>query len=81
MPTPDSSSQGLANTPFSQLNDAEAVMGGAFGDLSTSNGWIPGNSFAMPGDFGMDVDQQSTQLGNWLYMNNQMIRALEDSYF
>ncbi|KAF5489358.1 putative transcriptional regulatory protein [Colletotrichum siamense] len=81
MPTPDSSSQGVAHTPFSQLGDAEAVMGGAFGDPSASNAWIPGNSFAMPGDFGMEVDQQSTQLGNWLYMNNQMIRALEDSYF
>ncbi|KAI8262983.1 hypothetical protein K4K58_013260 [Colletotrichum sp. SAR11_239] len=81
MPTPDSSSQGVAHTPFSQLNDAEPVMGGAFGDPSVSNGWIPGNSFAMPGDFGMEVDQQGAQLGNWLYMNNQMIRALEDSYF
>ncbi|KAI8188592.1 hypothetical protein K4K48_006462 [Colletotrichum sp. SAR 10_66] len=81
MPTPDSSSQGVAHPPFSQLNDAEAVMGGAFGDPSVSNGWIPGNSFAMPGDFGMEVDQQGAQLGNWLYMNNQMIRALEDSYF
>ncbi|KAI8312991.1 hypothetical protein K4K61_009205 [Colletotrichum sp. SAR11_59] len=81
MPTPDSSSQGVAHTPFSQLGDAEAVMGGGFADTSASNGWIPGNSFAMPGDFGMEVDQQGTQLGNWLYMNNQMIRALEDSYF
>ncbi|KAL3301553.1 fungal specific transcription factor [Colletotrichum asianum] len=64
MPTPDSSSQGVAHTPFSQLGDAEAVMGGGFADTSASNGWIPGNSFAMPGDFGMEVDQQGTQLGN-----------------
>ncbi|KAM5511797.1 transcriptional regulatory protein C11D3.07c 3 [Fusarium oxysporum f. sp. phaseoli] len=28
-----------------------------------------------------DIDQYGAQLGNWLHMNNQMTRALEDSYF
>lgn len=40
--------------------------------------WMP-QSFETPG--GAEVDQYGAQLGNWLHMNNQMTRALEDSYF
>jgi len=29
----------------------------------------------------MEVDQYGAQLGNWLQMNSQMTKALEDSYF
>lgn len=40
--------------------------------------WMP-DSFGTPDEVG--VDQYGAQLGNWLHMNNQMTRALEDSYF
>ncbi|OLN93247.1 putative transcriptional regulatory protein C11D3.07c 3 [Colletotrichum chlorophyti] len=69
--------QGVAQTPLPDLVDSGIRMGTT---SSQSVGWVPG-SFGTSEDFGMEVDQQSTQLGNWLYMNNQMIRALEDSYF
>lgn len=35
----------------------------------------------VPGSMDTDIDQYGAQLGNWLHMNNQMTRALEDSYF
>ncbi|KAH6950942.1 putative fungal-specific transcription factor [Fusarium avenaceum] len=40
--------------------------------------WTP-DSFEMPNE--VEVDQYGAQLGNWLQMNNQITRALEDSYF
>jgi hypothetical protein len=40
--------------------------------------WTP-DSFETPSE--VDVDQYGAQLGNWLHMNNQITRALEDSYF
>lgn len=37
------------------------------------------DSFEMPNE--VEVDQYGAQLGNWLHMNNQITKALEDSYF
>ncbi|KAF5579814.1 fungal specific transcription factor [Fusarium pseudocircinatum] len=39
------------------------------------------HQYEAPGDIETDIDQYGDQLGNWLHMNNQMTRALEDSYF
>ncbi|KZL75901.1 fungal specific transcription factor [Colletotrichum tofieldiae] len=55
----------------------------AFTDISlggheTDSEWA---SFTLPGDLAMEVDEQGSHLGNWLYMNNQMIRALENNFF
>ncbi|CVL08695.1 uncharacterized protein FMAN_06864 [Fusarium mangiferae] len=42
--------------------------------------WMP-QQYGTSGDMDADIDQYGAQLGNWLLMNNQMTRALEDSYF
>ncbi|RTE83564.1 hypothetical protein BHE90_001940 [Fusarium euwallaceae] len=42
------------------------------------SGGSPGGPF---GELNLEVDQQGLQLGNWLYMNDQMMRVLEDTYF
>ena len=48
--------------------------------LSDATGWNP-ECFGPTGAFSMDVDPYGAQLGNWLHMNSQMTKALEDSYF
>ncbi|KAL0779004.1 hypothetical protein CaCOL14_003488 [Colletotrichum acutatum] len=42
--------------------------------------WTSG-SLSRPENYLGEVDDYGSQLGNWLYMNNQMIRALENNYF
>ncbi|KAF6806883.1 fungal specific transcription factor [Colletotrichum sojae] len=83
IPTPDSACQrGISSqTPFTGLDSAGMSSGAAFGESGSVAGWLSGVSFPMSGDLAMEVDQQGAELGNWLYMNNQMMRALEDSYF
>ncbi|KAK1517966.1 fungal specific transcription factor [Colletotrichum costaricense] len=68
-------------TEFPSTEESQVCLDAAFDGQNIGSSWMSGGSFTMPGDLGMEVDQQGTQLGNWLYMNNQMIRALEDSYF
>ncbi|OBR08556.1 Fungal specific transcription factor [Colletotrichum higginsianum IMI 349063] len=71
-----------AATPsgMASLPTETAAMGGGFSinDPQTVPEWGP---FTLPGDLTMEVDEQGSQLGNWLYVNNQMIRALENNYF
>ncbi|KAL0937460.1 fungal specific transcription factor [Colletotrichum truncatum] len=75
------SSTDLSQTPLPHMSDAGNVMGAMFNEQVPVPNWMTGGSFGMPGDTGMEIDHQGAQLGNWLYMNNQMLRALEDSYF
>ncbi|KAK4234338.1 fungal-specific transcription factor [Achaetomium macrosporum] len=82
MPTADSTGhQNVPQMPFLSSDGSGLAAGTAFGEGSSVRGWATGASFAMPGDLTMEVDQQGTELGNWLYMNNQMMRVLEDNYF
>ncbi|WYZ42252.1 hypothetical protein EsH8_V_001147 [Colletotrichum jinshuiense] len=69
--------QGVAQTPFSSLEGSRV---GPETMLGETPDWVTGYS-GMTGDLSMEIDEQGAQLGNWLYMNDQMMRALEDSYF
>ncbi|KAG2027526.1 hypothetical protein GB937_001272 [Aspergillus fischeri] len=62
-------------TPMSNLQSSQTT---ARMSLDGTDEWMP-QSFETPG--GAEVDQYGAQLGNWLHMNDQMTRALEDSYF
>ncbi|KAL4756136.1 fungal specific transcription factor domain-containing protein [Aspergillus foveolatus] len=62
-------------TPMSNLQSSQTT---ARMSLDGTAEWMP-QSFETPG--GAELDQYGAQLGNWLHMNNQMTRALEDSYF
>lgn len=54
-------------------------VGSATIDQQGDSSWPPGNPFTLSGDFIMEMDQQGTS--NLLYMNHQMMRALEDGDF
>lgn len=43
--------------------------------------WPPGNPFPLSEDFMVEMDQQGTQYSNLLFMNHQMMRALEGGDF
>ncbi|KAG5746427.1 hypothetical protein H9Q70_010874 [Fusarium xylarioides] len=62
----------IFNLPISQT-PVSASLEGTAGCLS--------QQYEALGDMDTDIDQYGAQLGNWLHMNNQMTRALEDSYF
>jgi hypothetical protein len=62
-------------TPTSNLQSSQTTTRMSLDEAAE---WMP-ESFETPG--GAEVDQYGAQLGNWLHMNNQMTRALEDSYF
>lgn len=47
-------------------------------DVTTE--WMS-QSFGPGGAVNMEIDDDGVQLGNWLQMNNDMTRALEESYF
>jgi amidase len=62
-------------TPTSTLQGSQTTARMSLDEVAE---WMP-QSFETPD--GAEVDQYGAQLGNWLHMNNQMTRALEDSYF
>ncbi|KAL6915323.1 hypothetical protein FSST1_006818 [Fusarium sambucinum] len=67
--------QPVIMTPVSNLESSEAAAGLSMDGTAE---WMS-QSFDVPS--AADFDQYGAQLGNWLHMNSQMIRALEDSYF
>ncbi|TEA19158.1 putative transcriptional regulatory protein [Colletotrichum sidae] len=69
--------QGLSQTIFAGPGQSDFGSGTTF---TNNPAWQPGD-FGITGELGMEVDPQGTQFGNWLYLNNQMMRVLEDSYF
>ncbi|RFN47656.1 fungal specific transcription factor [Fusarium flagelliforme] len=69
--------QAAATTPTSNFASQTNTIGRPFGEAS---GWNP-ECFGPSGAFNTEVDQYGAQLGNWLHMNSQMTKALEDSYF
>ncbi|TDZ21191.1 hypothetical protein Cob_v005838 [Colletotrichum orbiculare MAFF 240422] len=69
--------QGLSQTIFAGSGQSDIESGTTF---TNTPAWQPG-VFGTTGELGMEVDPQGTQFGNWLYLNNQMMRVLEDSYF
>ncbi|KAF4945910.1 hypothetical protein FSARC_14318 [Fusarium sarcochroum] len=69
--------QAAAMTPTSNLPSQATIMGTSFNGTA---GWTP-ECFGPSSDLNTEVDQYGAQLGNWLHMNTQMTRALEDSYF
>ncbi|KAK3304983.1 uncharacterized protein B0T15DRAFT_531016 [Chaetomium strumarium] len=83
MAMPDTTGhQAAQQMPFPGSDSAELPAGVAFiSENSSVPGWTPAAPFAVPGDTTMEVDQQGAQLGNWLYMNHQMMRVLEDGCF
>ncbi|KAJ4032082.1 hypothetical protein NW753_013391 [Fusarium oxysporum] len=62
----------ILNLPNSQTSLSASLEGTAE--------WMA-QQMEVPGSMDTDIDQYGAQLGNWLHMNNQMTRALEDSYF
>ncbi|KAM0235580.1 hypothetical protein ACHAP5_009705 [Fusarium lateritium] len=64
-------------TPMSNPPSSEALMSTSLDETAE---WITSH-FEVPGGTSTEIDPYGTQLGNWLHMNNQITRALEDSYF
>ncbi|KAL9567519.1 hypothetical protein ACKAV7_008283 [Fusarium commune] len=62
----------IFNLPHSETSSSASLEGTAE--------WMA-QQYDVPGGMDTDIDQYGAQLGNWLHMNNQMTRALEDSYF
>lgn len=71
----------LTRLQSTQQQNSPADVGSTTIDLQEDSGWSAGDPFPLSGDFHMEVNQQGTQLSNLLYMNHQMMRALEDGYF
>lgn len=69
--------QAAATTPTPNFSSQTNTIGRQFSEVP---GWNP-ECFGPSGAFNMEVDQYGAQLGNWLHMNSQMTKALEDSYF
>lgn len=69
--------QAAATTPASNFASQTQTAGTSLGEAP---GWNP-ECFGPSGAFNTEVDQFGAQLGNWLHMNSQMTKALEDSYF
>ncbi|WZH39116.1 putative fungal-specific transcription factor [Fusarium acuminatum] len=67
--------QPVTLTPLSNLQGSQMSTRMSLDEAAQ---WTP-DSFETPSE--VDVDQYGAQLGNWLHMNNQITRALEDSYF
>jgi hypothetical protein len=75
---PSPSHQQLALlTPTSNLPSSQTSVGRS---LDGTAEWMT-QHFEVPGGMDTEIDQYGAQLGNWLHMNNQMTKALEDSYF
>ncbi|KXH37251.1 fungal specific transcription factor [Colletotrichum simmondsii] len=77
--------QGVTSDPQAPEDLSNQSNKRSFGDAlndhgPTNQGWVSG-SLPEAENYPMEVDDYSSQLGNWLYMNNQMIRALENNYF
>ncbi|KAG7426904.1 putative transcriptional regulatory protein [Fusarium oxysporum f. sp. raphani] len=64
-------------TPVFNLPNSQTSLSAS---LEGTAEWMA-QQMEVPGGMDTDIDQYGTQLGNWLHMNNQMTRALEDSYF
>ncbi|KXH49002.1 fungal specific transcription factor [Colletotrichum salicis] len=72
-------SPGPALGPIVNQSD-DRNFGGALVDREQEKQEWASGSFQTIGNYPMEVDDYGSQLGNWLYMNNQMIRALENNY-
>lgn len=70
----------LPGMQSSQQHNSPADVGSAIIDLQEDHGSLAGDPFPLSGGFEM-MNQQGAQLSNLLYMNHQMMRALEDGYF
>lgn len=64
-----------------QRQSSHVDIGSTTIDQQGDTSWPPGNPFPLSGDFIMEMDQQGTQFSNLLFMNHQMMRALEDGDF
>ncbi|KAL5584268.1 hypothetical protein FOVSG1_013657 [Fusarium oxysporum f. sp. vasinfectum] len=64
-------------TPIFNLRNSQTSVSAS---LEGTAEWMD-QQVEVPGSMDTDIDQYGAQLGNWLHMNNQMTRALEDSYF
>ena len=69
--------QADAITTTSNIASQTQTIGRPF---SEATGWNT-DCFGPSGGLNMEVDPCGAQLGNWLHMNSQMTKALEDSYF
>lgn len=64
-----------------QRQSPHVDVGSTAADEQEDTIWPPGNPFPLSGDFIMEMDQQGMQYSNLLFMNHQMMRALEDGDF
>ena len=69
--------QTAAITPASNIASQTQAIGRPFSEVTEWNA----ECFGPSGGLNMEVDPYGAQLGNWLHMNSQMTKALEDCYF